>query len=137
MNYKFKLDSDKTENFINALNHDSVNIQLNNLTENLKDVSNLHEIDENISSFYSVMNEVCSPLFKKDVNHLRTSQEPTKLKQPWYDIDCKSKQKEFYTNLNTYRNNKSNENRIAMTKSRTEYKNLINNKKKTMIKIKQ
>ena len=47
------------------------------------------------------MNEVCSPLFTKDVDYLRTSQEPTKLKQHWHDIDidCTSKLNEFYTNL--------------------------------------
>ena len=74
------------------------------------------------------MIKVCDPLFKKKVKS-NDSIKSKNTDQPWYDDDCKSKRKDFYKNLNFYRNDKCEENRISMTAARSRYKCAIRSNK--------
>ena len=67
------------------------------------------------------MDEVTSPLFKRKLRN-RKSVVLQNLSQNWYTLECSDKRKIFYRSLNKYRQNKSEENRLNMVKTRTEYK---------------
>ena len=49
--------------------------------------------------------------------------------QPWYDAECKAKQTEFYSQLNTFRTDSSSQNRVNMVRTRSQYKSLLRSKK--------
>ena len=48
---------------------------------------------------------------------------------PYFDNDCKNLKKSYYRCLNIYRNYTCDENRVAMVKARSEYKNTVRKKK--------
>ena len=56
-----------------------------------------------LPTLYNIIDDVCSPIFKRNVN-IFTSSSSAKTytkKQEWYDSECKGKQKEFYKYLNS------------------------------------
>ena len=74
--------------------------------------STFNDMDENLSDLYSYVENVCDPLFKKNVSsHKSDNGMQSKQKQPWYDDECKMFQSDFYKYLNCYRKDKSDENR--------------------------
>ena len=51
------------------------------------------------------------------------------MKQPWFDNNCEANRKHFYKCLNDFRNDKTDSNRIEMTRARTLYKSTIRHMK--------
>ena len=52
-----------------------------------------------------------------------------KSENPWYDEDCRVKHYAFMQNLNLFRECKSDENRIKMVKSKSDYKRTLRSSK--------
>ena len=105
----------------------------------MDNATEVRDIDENISQFNYCLYDVCTQNLKTKIKPQNTYWSSNEIpKKPWYDDECKTKQTEFYENLNFYRNNKNNENRKNMAESRSDYKTLVRSKKNTiMINIKQ
>ena len=89
-----------------------------------------NKIDQNIEEFGLILEESCGKLFKKNHSIKDKNYSSDNKFKPWYDLSCKEKQCYFYEMLHIFRNNKSNENRKKLTKARTDYKNIIRNKKR-------
>ena len=108
----------------NALESDSVRSDLRNLTNEL--LSENVDINENLSSFQSTVETVCSPLFKRNLGKKNNDFFNFDSNQPWYNEDCKLKRNYFYNCLNNYRSNKQDENcRENMVQARSEYKKVL------------
>ncbi len=73
------------------------------------------------------MGNVCEPLFRKCSGKKYTKKNSTS--QQWFDTDCRTKRNKFYDDLKNYKRNKNEVNRIRLSDSRSEYKNMINKKK--------
>ena len=91
-------------------------------------------IDENVSNFVNLMENVCDPLFVKKFkppengfSHQNSTKSPN---NPWFDEECQILRDRFYTKLNIYRENKSDVNVKNMINARSNFKNLI--RKKTL-----
>ena len=99
------------------------------MTNELQNVMDTENLEENLSTFYEEIGNICDPLFKRNIQHGTTSTNTSKMNNKWYDGECTEKRKEFFSHLNNYRTNESAENRSSMTKSRTEYKTLLRSKR--------
>lgn len=89
-------------------------------------------MDTYLNEFYSHVEGICQPLFKKNVFHDKSdnrSGSNCKESQPWYDSECKIAQSDFYECLHYFRSNISDENREHMVTSRSKYKAMIRSKK--------
>ena len=75
-------------------------------------------------------------MFKRNIKHSNSNNNKSNLNQPWFDDNCKFKRKEFYENLNFYRIEKSEENRIHMSESRSRYKCAVRSAKFNLDKVK-
>ncbi len=82
------------------------------------------DIDNSVSGFNTLLNSVCEPLFKKTIHVKHKS---TKVTSPRYTLDenAETAKNLFFNNLNTYRRDETNHNRICLVKSRTEYKQCL------------
>ena len=130
--YTYKWDNDKKDMYINTLSSDIVKDKLTSVTVDLQFVQCPDDIDTNLDSFYSIIDGVCGPIFRKTVRNGDRSDKNLNMhskQDTWYDCKCKEKQKEFYKSLNSYRREKSNLNRQNMVRKRSEYKTLIRNQK--------
>ena len=56
---------------------------------------------------------LCEPIFRRKLN-VSNQFKGSKIND-WFDIECKTKRKEFYGHLNNYRQNNSPENRRILT----------------------
>ena len=90
-------------------------------------------IDENVSNFVNLMENVCDPLFVKKFkspengfSHQNSTKSPN---NPWFDAECQILRDRFYTKLNIYRENKSDVNAKNMINARSNFKNLIRKKR--------
>ena len=110
-----------------------------NLSAHLSQASTIEQIDENLTNFSSLMEKVCDPLFSRNVKstsefvNSNTEQPP---KQPWFDDECRSSQKSFYSALNFYRLDKSYENQTRLVSARAEYKKTLRQKRYNYMKQK-
>ena len=79
----------------------------------------------------SFFDKTCGHLFKHKCRNIANNHKPVieSKSQPWFVINCKEKQNEFYDFLNKYRRDKSDLNRCKLVKARSDYKNIIRNKK--------
>ena len=74
------------------------------------------------------MEKVCDPLFSRNVKstsdfvNSNTEQRP---KKPWFDDECRSSRKSFYSALKFYRPDKSYENQTRLVSARAEYKKTL------------
>ena len=126
--YTYKWDETKLLEYLDNLSQPIIVDQINDITESLSEVTDAKALNENLDVFYDVLSKVCDPLFKKKVKS-NDSIKSKNTDQPWYDDDCKSKRKDFYKNLNFYRNDKCEENRTSMTAARSRYKCAIRSNK--------
>jgi hypothetical protein len=106
LEYVYKWDKDKQITYENVLNSETYFNDFQHLIGSLSNMQDKTQIDENLQTFYLVIDEVCSPLFRKNVKSNKVAKPITKISQPWYDHACKEKQKHFYDNLNIFRMNK-------------------------------
>ena len=93
------------------------------------------EINESISSFSDLMDNICFPLFGKTSNP--KPQNSSNINDFIFNNICSEKRKHFYSKLNDFRKNKTEINRHNMMRARTEYKNAVRkyNFEKDMQKI--
>ena len=82
------------------------------------------EINESISSFSDLMDNICIPLFGK-TSHPNPQNSSNKNDFIFNNILCSEKRKHFYSKLNDFRKNKTEINRHHMVRARTEYKNAV------------
>ena len=77
---------------------------------------------------------MCNEVFlSKEVNNVQFNES---CNQSWFDEECRSERKRFYTALNTYRCDKSPFNQSALTNARSTYKKLLRNKRYRFAKAK-
>ena len=132
LGHKYTWDNCKSNEFKDTINSLEIRNKISNIEQNLNAVESAIDIDSNLNEFYTVINDVCSPLFKVNTHahpNKSWSNCQTKGKQEWYDDECKDKQNAFYENLNAYRLAQTDESRIAMTTARAEYKTTLRNKR--------
>ena len=90
----------------------------------------MDELNQNVKSFQEIIEEVCNPLFKKDISKPRVQNCPIvdESNQPWFNGNCKQKREVFFRTLDVYRLNKDdNDYRVNMVKARSDYKKVLRN----------
>ena len=98
--YTYKWDMDGKEGFIQTLRSDVIQDRLNRITNELQIVESQTDIDSNLSCFYGIIDDVCSPAFKKKLNNKKSNLYNTHThskNQQWFDSECNEQQKQFYT----------------------------------------
>ncbi|KAL4233737.1 hypothetical protein ACF0H5_008417 [Mactra antiquata] len=128
LNYTYRWDSSKHDEFIQNISDNDFQSCLNNLSMTIENESTSESIEHNLNGFYQLLEKACDPLFKRNTNTTCTKNTVTS-NQPWFDDECKDSRKSFYNNLNTFRTNNNDRNRKLMTNSRSSYKNIIRKKK--------
>ena len=123
--FTYKWDETKKLQYIEQLNQTSTIEKINNLTNELDSVVNDEDLDDNLKVFYKIVDNVCGPLFKKNLQCGYKKTTKSNLGEPWFDDNCRNKRKFFHNRLNTYRNDKNEHNRKCMTEARTDYKGTI------------
>ena len=87
---------DGKEGFIQTLRLDVIQDRLNRVTNELQVIESQTDIDSNSSCFYDIIDDVCSPAFKKKLNNKKANNKHTPSKnQQWFDSECKEQQKHF------------------------------------------
>ena len=66
--YIFKWDSDKKDIYIQSFNNDRTTQSLINICNDIDLTNSSASLDNCIENFCSVIDDVCSPLFKKTIN---------------------------------------------------------------------
>ena len=137
LHYVCRWDNDKKQDYLDALNSDSV-LECISVIKNqlcINEVTNENELNGNVNEFYTLFSGVFDPLFKwKFSSKGEIFKENTK-QQNWFDDSCHAKCSNFYNLLNIYRKNKNDENRHNMTHARTEYKGCIRKAKYAFDKL--
>lgn len=119
-------DIDQKDQYINSLSSEDIYSRLNDVTRSVESCINSNEIDNAVSSLINVLDGVISPLFKKNLTSRQNAVCFNNKKQnPWFNRDCEEKKQTFLANLNIFRDNKTNNNRINLVKSRSDYKCII------------
>ena len=75
--FTYKWDSSAKEQFIQTLNLNAVQDRLHDITEGLNFVGNESDIDSNLNCFYRIIDDVCSPTFKKKIKNSKLSNNVT------------------------------------------------------------
>ena len=130
--FTYKWDSSAKEQFIQTLNSNAIQDRLHDITEGLNFVGNESDIDSNLNCFYRIIDNVCSPTFKKKIKNSKLSNNITQTqskKQQWFDSECEDQQNMFYSSLHDYRREKSELNRQSMVENRSAYKKLLRKKR--------
>ena len=93
--------------------------------------NNANSIDLMIQKFSDEINDVASPLFKRNIN-------PNKhyLQNKWFDNECYNAKKVYLEALNTFNRVKTDDNRQQLCSRKLDYKRLVRKKKRTY-KLKQ
>ena len=65
--YSYKWDTSTKEGFIQTLKSDLIQDRLNGIINGLNFVENESDIDLNLNCFYRIIDDVCTPVFKKKV----------------------------------------------------------------------
>jgi len=86
---------------------------------------NGQDIDACISQFSDIIDDVVSPICKRVTIDSDTQQRNTHIENRWFTTECYEKRQIFYKQLNMYRQDKNENNRIYMRKARSDYKACI------------
>ena len=97
-------------------------VKLSSLTETVENASCNEDLNVSISSFFELMDAVCTPLFGKTSYANLSNIYENRVSKFEFDKSCLEKRKIFYQCLNDFRKHKSDVNRQRMVKARTEYK---------------
>ena len=90
-----------------------------------------NDIDESLKTFVSTIEKCASLLCLHQLKRSNCQIADTVAfskksgKAPWFNEDCADLRCSFYTCLDLYRGDKSNENRITMVQARSKYKTCI------------
>jgi len=63
--FKYKWDSQKKDTYLNLLNSEDVLLQLDSVCHNANNAENKTDINENLNLFCTVLDNVCTSLFKR------------------------------------------------------------------------
>lgn len=113
---------------MDVLNNQHVSSRIEEICNNIETSDCTNDIDENLCQFYTTIDDICTPLFRKNICTVITDN-TLYSRNKWYDDECKEKQRVFYTCLKYFRSNDCDENRSNMVKARSEYKCIIRSKK--------
>ena len=83
------------------------------------------DIDDNLTGFINLIDNICDPLFARQFNTCNTSFEVNpnnSNKQPWFDQECADLGKQFYIELDNFRLNRNAENQNKHSQGRTNFK---------------
>ena len=125
LQFVYRWDNDKKQDYLDALNSDSVLKGISVIKNQLNEVTNENELNGNVNEFYTLFSGVYDPLFKRKFSSKGEIFKDNTKQQNWFDDSCHAKRSNFYNLLNIYRKNKNDENRHNMTHARTEYKGCI------------
>ena len=116
-NFKYVWKDNEVDSYQNALQSNNVQGVLNDLKSNISNLTTVDELNQNVKSFQEIIEEVCNPLFKKDISKPRVQNCPIvdESNQPWFNGNCKQKREVFFRTLDVYRLNKDdNDYRVNM-----------------------
>lgn len=123
---KYLWKNENTDEYCRNISSDDFRNSLNNLSIVLENSMSNHDIDENLTHFVQLLDDICSPLFKHNLRQFNFNDNvKQESSQKWFDEECRTKRNIFYTNLNIYRNEKSTINRTNMSKARSNYKKVL------------
>ena len=71
--YTYKWNLEVKEEFIQPLRSDVIQDRLNSITNDLQFIESQTDIDYNLSCFYEIIDDVCSPTLKKYIGTSRYS----------------------------------------------------------------
>ncbi|XP_052772033.1 uncharacterized protein LOC128211362 isoform X1 [Mya arenaria] len=126
--YKYMWSDDKKNDYVNTLNNEETTHMLETLCDDIENSHSNDDIDSNLKSFCNIIEDICSPLFKKycdnNVAHVCRANDGL-----YFDDGCKNLKHCYYKNLNMYRNYPCDVNRKNMVESRSLYKSTVRKKK--------
>ena len=120
--YFSRNDEHKVE-YQNYLVSEAFKEKLAGLSYVVEDANTKTEINESISSFSDLMDNICIPLFGKTSNP--KPQNSSNKNDFIFNNICSEKRKHFYSKLNDFMKNKTEINRHNMVRARTGYKNAV------------
>ncbi|MCG8047974.1 MAG: reverse transcriptase family protein, partial [Candidatus Thiodiazotropha endolucinida] len=116
----------RCDDFVRVINSEETVSKFDRLSDELSNLTGQNEIDENVKKFNTILDSVCSPLFKKNVFiGEKMSESCNKSENKWFDNNCMAARVEFYRCLNIYRNDKNDNTCKNMTLARTAFKNTV------------
>ena len=131
LNKKYAWDDMKKDHYIFNLN--KVEGDVLTLTQNLIQVQESDDIDKNINNFLKVMENVCDPIFAKNIKvpieRPENFNSTDRKNQPWFDEECQTLRNRFYRELNKYRGDKNDITETQMINVRSNFKNIIRKKR--------
>ena len=133
LKYQYSWNSSKTDDYKESLLKNETKDRLNLFSENINAALNENDVDSCIQEFSDILGEVASPLFKRNhecgENPARGYTYNPKHNNKWYTPECEEKRSCFYSALNLFRLEKTNESRVNMIHARSRYKACIRNAK--------
>jgi len=118
----------KKEEYIENLNNETNHTKLNNLNTCISQSQVKEDIDKHLKSLCEIVDDVCTPLFKKKCSSKSYENDKNKNEQ-FFDNECKDLKTIFYKTLNIFRKQPRDEHRINMITARSQYKNTVRKKK--------
>ena len=130
INKKYVWDSEKSEEY--TFNIESNVAAFVDLQHQVNEAISGEDKDRNLTGFVNLMGTVCDPLFAKTFNANKTNIDANSgnsKKQPWFDQDCDDLRKQFYTELNKFRLDKTLQNQSKLSQARRNFKHMIRRKR--------
>ena len=98
--YTFKWNVDGKEEFIQSLRSNVIQDRLNSITIFLQFIESQADIDSNLSTFYEIIDDACSPTLKTYINTSQYSNNynthtDTKSQNRWFDSECIAQKEQF------------------------------------------
>ena len=94
--YDYVWSNDMKNNFIDGLSSHCMLDKLNNFTDRFQQAENKQDIDECISHFSNVIEEVASPLFQKQINVQLDNKIFPDNHNKWFNEECFEKRAVFF-----------------------------------------
>ena len=97
------------------------------------------DIDDNLTVFINLMDNICDPLFARQFNTCNMSFEVkpnNSNKQPWFDQECVDLRRQFYNKLDNFRLNRNTENQNKLSQTGKNFKHIIQRKRFEYDKLK-
>ena len=109
----------QSELFVNKLNSEHVSNQLSDITLLCRDL----KLEDAATKLTNIMFHCADSMVLKSKTHVN------KVKQPWYDKECKTCKQELNSRLRTIRNRRDKDSLSCYLSSKSAYKSLLNKKK--------
>ncbi len=123
--YKYKWNSEYTEEYTFNMQSEEIVAQLDNLIDNLKNTPTVDNVNQAVSGLSDIFDSVCSPLFKKPLHPFKNSKTASENKINYYDDTCENLKQTFHDILNVYRIDKTETNRKNMVSARSILKKAV------------